>query len=62
MKLIDLVGQKFGKLTVVSKVENRGEKVQWLCKCDCGKLPWLQLEVCGEVIQNHVGVPALISL
>lgn len=32
----DLTGQKFGKLTVIKRVENRGKEIHWLCKCDCG--------------------------
>ena len=37
-KLIDLTGKKFGKLTVIKRVENnRHRQPQWLCKCDCGK-------------------------
>lgn len=36
-KLIDLTGRKFGKLTVVERVENsRNGKARWRCKCDCG--------------------------
>lgn len=37
--LHNLVGQKFGKLTVLSRVENnKNEKnARWLCKCDCGR-------------------------
>lgn len=35
-RLIDLTGQKFGRLTVIRRVENKGKKVMWLCKCDCG--------------------------
>lgn len=33
----DLVGQRFGKLTVVERAPNnsRGQR-QWLCRCDCG--------------------------
>lgn len=31
----DLVGQKFGKLTVVSFVEVKNGKSHWLCVCDC---------------------------
>lgn len=32
-----LVGQKFGKLTVIKRVENnRYKQVCYLCKCDCG--------------------------
>ena len=36
-KLIDLTGQQFGKLTVISRAENIGKKAAWLCRCDCGK-------------------------
>ena len=35
-KLIDLTGQRFGRLVVLARAENKGSKVQWLCKCDCG--------------------------
>ena len=35
MKL-DLTGQRFGKLTVLSATENKGRNTAWLCKCDCG--------------------------
>ena len=35
----DLIGQKFGKLTVVGKNPTRkNEHVCWDCKCDCGNL------------------------
>lgn len=35
-EMSSLVGEKFGKLTVVEETKNnRGEKA-WLCKCDCG--------------------------
>lgn len=36
---IDLVGQKYNKLTVVEKVPSNPPKqikIKWLCKCDCG--------------------------
>jgi hypothetical protein len=38
---LELTGMKFGKLTVVKRVENHvypsgKQKSQWLCKCDCG--------------------------
>jgi hypothetical protein len=32
----DKTGQRFGRLIVVKRVENVGDKVQWLCKCTCG--------------------------
>jgi len=34
----DLTGQKFGKLTVISKYERgHSARVRWLCQCECGK-------------------------
>lgn len=35
-KLSDLTGKKFGRLTVVKRVENKGHETMWLCRCDCG--------------------------
>lgn len=36
-KSIDLIGQKFGRLTVVSRTDNNKEgRAMWLCQCDCG--------------------------
>lgn len=38
MKAKDLIGQRFGKLTVVARGENtKGGKTTWVCACDCGK-------------------------
>ena len=34
--LKDITGQRFGKLTVIRRVENGKDRVHWLCKCDCG--------------------------
>lgn len=35
---LDLVGQKFGKLSVIERAENnRFGQTQWLCKCECGQ-------------------------
>ena len=31
-----LLGQKFGKLTVISKAQNKKNRGYWHCKCDCG--------------------------
>lgn len=37
MEVIDLIGQRFGKLTVVARAENdKYGKARWVCKCDCG--------------------------
>ena len=39
-KFIDLTGQRFGRLVVVSRADNSGYgKVMWLCQCDCGSKP-----------------------
>ena len=36
-KVIDMTGQTFGKLTVLSRAENdKYGKAQWLCQCQCG--------------------------
>ena len=35
-KFKDLTGKKFGRLSVIERAENKGKKVVWLCKCDCG--------------------------
>ncbi len=36
--LKDLTGQKFGRLTVISRADNDQKgRTQWLCQCDCGK-------------------------
>lgn len=38
-KLIDLTGQRFGRLTVIERAENDPyENVRWLCRCDCGNI------------------------
>lgn len=35
-KAEDLTGRRFGKLTVLSRVENQRGRVTWRCRCDCG--------------------------
>jgi hypothetical protein len=36
-KLIDLSGQRYGRLVVIKRVGTRLGHPEWLCKCDCGK-------------------------
>ncbi len=47
----DLTGRKFGKLTVIKRVENKkhgkGSYTAWLCQCDCGSEPI-------EVLAHHL--------
>lgn len=33
----DLTGRQFGKLTVLSRAENKRGRVAWLCRCTCGR-------------------------
>ena len=35
-KIIDLTGQRFGKLTVIARTESKNGRACWLCECDCG--------------------------
>ena len=35
-KMIDLAGQRFGRLTVLHRASNKGALVAWHCRCDCG--------------------------
>lgn len=37
-KLIDLTGQRFGKLLVLQRANNIGLQPAWICKCDCGTI------------------------
>lgn len=34
--LNDLTGQRFGRLVVVARTENRSGRTHWKCQCDCG--------------------------
>lgn len=37
-KLIDLTGQRFGRLVVVERAgTSRNRQAMWRCRCDCGK-------------------------
>lgn len=37
MKMIDMTGERFGRLLVVARAENRGTVAAWRCLCDCGQ-------------------------
>lgn len=38
MKKLNLKGQKFGRLTVISEAPNRGRLTRWFCLCSCGRV------------------------
>lgn len=37
-RVIDLVGQRFGKLVVIEKADVVNRQYYWWCQCDCGKI------------------------
>ncbi len=39
---VDLTGQRFSRLVVVGRAPNRGNKVRWDCRCDCGATCYVQ--------------------
>ena len=52
----DLTGMKFGRLTVIKRVEDHvmpsGEKrSRWLCKCDCG----YEITIIGKALTKKNG-------
>lgn len=50
MRLIDLQGQKRGRLTVLSRDDNRNVSggVRWRCRCECGT----EVTVTGSLLAN----------
>ena len=37
MRKLDLIGQRFGRLTVLEPLPTQGKKTRWRCLCDCGR-------------------------
>lgn len=37
MRIDELTDSKFGKLTVIKRVENKNSRTMWLCLCECGE-------------------------
>ena len=48
--LIDLIGQRFGRLVVIEKAEPRRgtTNARWLCRCDCGNV----VSVCSTTLRK----------
>lgn len=39
MKANDMVGKKYGRLTVIGRAANSKDgKARWICRCDCGRI------------------------
>lgn len=47
-KLIDLTGQKFGRLTVLNRSYTKNKVIYWDCQCDCGT----QITVRGDSLRK----------
>lgn len=61
MKLIDLSGKVFGRLTVIERAENKGKKTCWRCKCACGNILIVQANHLQEGTVRSCGCLALES-
>ncbi len=49
MKLVEMTGRRYGRLTVIERAENTpGGTARWRCKCDCGK----ETVVVGSYLRN----------
>lgn len=59
----DLLGKRFGKLTVIGIDEERTKdnKVYWWCQCDCGNTTSVQSTALTRkrILQSHVAVPEI---
>ena len=51
LKIIDELGKRYGRLTVIEKVNSKNGRARWLCQCDCEN----QIVVFGKLLRNgHV--------
>ena len=48
MKKLDLIGQKFNRLTCISEPKVIKQKTCFIFKCDCGN----EVEICGAAVKN----------
>jgi hypothetical protein len=48
MKLIDLTGKTFGRLTVIERHGPKGRRAYWRCKCECGN----ETVVVGDTLKS----------
>jgi len=47
-QLINEIGNRYGRLTVLRRAENQNGRTRWLCHCTCGK----DVEVLGASLRN----------
>jgi hypothetical protein len=49
---VDLIGQRFGRLTVISESpERKSGAVHWICRCDCGNIT---NPICMSSLRNNI--------
>lgn len=48
MQKIDMIGRKFGKLTVIGPAKSHGTKAYWMCLCECGTVK----EIRGQLLRS----------
>lgn len=61
-QLINLVGQKFGSLTVLERAPGKNKQVYWTCQCDCGTIKDVKsqhlregkIKTCGRCNANTI--------
>lgn len=46
--LIDLTGNRYGRLVVLHQGERVGNRIGWVCQCDCGNIKTIS----GKTLQN----------
>lgn len=61
MPIEDLTGRKFGRLTVIERVNDNVSpcgyhNAMWRCQCDCGNELVTRGKSLTHGLQNHVGV------
>lgn len=50
MRIIDLTGKQFNRLTVTNTYEVRAKRKYWLCDCVCGNKVFVQ---CSKLLNGH---------
>ena len=38
LKKVEMIGKRFGRLTVIEEGPKRGKDFSWVCRCDCGNM------------------------
>lgn len=60
---LNLIGQQFGKLSVIERGESKGYRTYWVCKCDCGNISSVRgshlvrgaVKSCGKCLLDIIG-------